>query len=426
MLLQTHPCPLREAVVGAAPPGVLSRAMPAEARLVAALAAAAASPASRPQLATAPPPVIFTAFSPTVVSRLKFPFSNFGPSSNPLTKFFFLQEQQPFTPQRADAASMVYGSSYREAGELTPRTQDATSNLMNKSIDRLHVLSKDLINHLSIEGEVRDETWVHELRFHKDVFNNFHVLYAQEADAFIDIVSVGERTKASEVPMLWEKMTKGVAIANLASLLSDVEDLDGDPSNVLNRLPLLQRLDVHFPTVFAPGGQKGLQENPDWMNSTFPQAFTIRVHRFIESLRGVQEVAPIRHYATIFLNFDFSTLGDHEIEQFLNKSPSTPFRDFAGIDINGHLWQKFRDIMNNFRIMLWDQNEENRPVDTNSVISKLGEEYSFDLFLQDLKEWTKTFGDKVLGVAQPAYNGDSAYLADAQLQAEAAASPPGR
>lgn len=322
---------------------------------------------------------------------------------------------------------MVYGNidPWREAGELTPRTQNATSNLMNKSVDRLYALSKDLIAHLAIEGEERDESWVHELRFHKDVFNSFYKIYAQESDLFIDIDSVGERTKASEVPMLWERMIKGVSTANLANLLSDVEDLDGDPSNVLNRLPLLERLDDHFPTVFTPGGQKGLEENRHWVvdTTTVHLAFVIRVQRFIESLRGVQELAPIRHYARIFLDFDFTALEDHEIEQFFDK---TPFRDFAGFDINGPFTEKFRDAMSGFRAMLWDQNAENSQVDTNSIISKLEEEYAFDLFLKDLKEWVKAFDAKVPGLARPAYNGDSSYAADAQLQAEAAASPPGR
>lgn len=323
---------------------------------------------------------------------------------------------------------MVYGSidSYREAGELTPRTLDATSNLMNKSIDRLYLLAKDLIRHLSVAAEARDESWVDELRFHKDVFNRFYEVYAQEGDPFIDITSVGAKTKSSEVPMLWERMIKGVSTANIANLMSDVEDLDGDPSNVLNRLPLLQRLDDHFPTAFAPGGQKGLEENPHWVDSdTAYQAFTIRVHRFIESLRGVEEVAPIRHYATIFLNMDFSTLEDHDIEQFLNKTPLTPLRDFAGFDINGPFMQKYRDDISSFRAMLWDQTEENHPVDTNTIISELEKLYAFDMFLQDLKEWVKSFEEKIPGPARPAYNnGDSAYAADAQLQAEAAAASP--
>lgn len=317
---------------------------------------------------------------------------------------------------------MVYGSnidSWREAGELTPRTRDATANLMNKFIDRLYAVSKDLISHLFIEGEDRDESWVHELQFHKDIFNSIFKVYTIKTDLFIDIDAVSERTKSSEVPALWERMTKGISTANLANLLSDVEDLDGDPSNVLNRLPLLQRIDEYFPATFTPGGLKGLEENRNWMidSGTIQQSFTIRVQRFIETLRGVQQVSPFRLFAKIFLDLDVDGMVDDNVAKL---SEGAGYRPFAGFDINGPLMQKYREAIDGFRAMLIEME------DTSSVISKLEGEYAFDQFLKDLKEWVRSFDIRVPGPARPAYNGDSVYGAEAQLHAEAAASQQGR
>lgn len=421
MLSQIPPCHLqvREVVVEGVLRVVVLMDTLAEARRVAGLAAVTASPALRQWPATRPPILTFTCSRPMVVSQMISCCKLAYRSCLSLT--FFLAPDQPFTPQRAEAANMVYGNidPWREASELTPRTQNATRNLMSKSIDRLYALSKDLIGHLSIEGEERDESWIHELRFHKDVFTSFYSIYAQDADLFVDIDSVSETTKASEVPMLWERMIKGVSTANLARLLSDVEDLDGDPSNVLNRLPLLRKLDDNFPTVFTPGGPQGLEEHRHWVvdTATVDLAFAIRVQRFIETLRGVQEVSPIRHYATIFLNVDFTEFQDHEVEQFLDKAP---LRDFAGFDINGPFTDTFRDALSSFRAMILERDEENVQADSNAIISKLEQEYAFDVFVRTLKDWVKAFDNKIPGLARPAYNGDSAFPADAQLQIDPA------
>lgn len=322
---------------------------------------------------------------------------------------------EPFTPQRAAATDLVYGNpdAWREASELAPRTPDATANLMNKFIDRLHGVSKDLITHLAIEGEKRDESWTHELRFHKEVFNSFYKIYAPGADNFIDIDVVSERTKSSEIRSLWVRIINGVATANLANLLSDVEDLDDDPSNVLNRLPLLKRIDDHFPVPFAPGGQKGLEENRDWLieGGTVQQSFTIRAHRFIETLRGVQKASPVRLFATIFLDLDVENMTDDVLEQYIE---TAGYRSFASFDINDPAAQKYQDAISSFRIMLLE-------MDTNAVISRLEKEYPFDLFLKDLKDWIRAFDVRAPGPARP-YNGDSPFSANEQLQAEAAAS----
>lgn len=315
---------------------------------------------------------------------------------------------------------MVYGGSWREAVELTPRTRDATANLMNKFVDRLNSVSKDLLTHLAIEGEERDESWIHELRTHKDVFNTFYKIYTRDADVFIDIDAVSERSSAHNVPVLWERMTKGVAIANLANLLSDVEDLDGDPSNVLNRLPLLQRIDDTFPVFFVPGGRKNMDDAQDWImdDNTIQQAFNIRTQRFIETLRGVQQASPLRLFARVFLDMEVGSLTDDMLGKFIE---GAGYKSFAAFDINGPNAQTYRDTINNFRNMLAE-------MDTNALISKLEEDYSFDLLLKDLKDWVKSCENKISGPPQPAlgFSGDSVYSADAQLQAEARASQHGR
>lgn len=310
---------------------------------------------------------------------------------------------------------MVYGGSWREAVELTPRTRDATANLMNKFVDRLNSVSKDLLTHLAIEGEERDESWIHELRTHKDVFNSFYKIYTTDADVFIDIDAVSQRTSASSVPALWERMTKAVATANLANLLSDVEDLDGDPSNVLNRLPLLQRIDDNFPVFFVPGGRKSMEDDRNWItdDSTILQAFNIRTQRFIETLRGVQQTSPFRLFARVFLDMEVGSLTDDMLGQFIEEAG---YKSFAAFDINGPNAQSYRDTINGFRNMLTE-------MDTNDVISKLEEDYSFNLLLKDLKDWVRSFENKIPG---PGYSGDSVYSADAQLQAEARASQHGR
>lgn len=288
---------------------------------------------------------------------------------------------------------------------------------MNKFVDRLFSVSKDLIGHVLIDHEERDASWIQELNTHKDVFNSFYKIYTMDADPFIDIYTVEKRTKSSNVPILWERMVKSVSSANLASLLSDVEDLDGDPSNVLNRLPLLQRIDEHFPATFTPGGPKGLEEKRMWIidDGTKDQAFAIRVQRFIETLRGVQQVSSSRLFAKVFLDLDVDNMNDDMFGQYID---GAAYRPFAAFNVNDPDVPKYRDAVNGFRSMLTE-------MDTAAVISKLEEDYPFDAFLKDLKDWIRTYENRAPGPSRPpafSHDRDSPFAADAQLQAEARAS----
>lgn len=334
-----------------------------------------------------------------------------------------LLDEDPFppqsgTPQSADAANRVYGSSPPEAIELTPRTRDATANLMNKFVDRLFSVSKDLMSHLAIDAADRDESWVDELHTHKMVFNIIYKIYIdKDAEAFIDITSVSDRTKASEHPVLWQRMTKTVATANLANLLSDVEDLDSDRSYVLNRLPLVQRIDEFFPGAFIPGGRQGLSSQEWLMNDeSIEQAFTVRTHRFIETLRVVEQPNPFRLFAQVFLDLDVNSISDDVLEQHISGADCRPF---VGFDIMGPDAQSFRDRITGFHNLLTQ-------METSAVIDRLDGEYPFDSFLREMKDWIRAFESKVPGpprpFAHPSYNGDSPYSPGAQLQAEASAS----
>ncbi|PSS03258.1 hypothetical protein BD289DRAFT_449648 [Coniella lustricola] len=323
----------------------------------------------------------------------------------------------PYTPQRVDAATIVYGESWREASELTPRTRDATANLMNKFVDRLYAVAKDLIRHLQIPSDERDESWGPEFRTHKEIFHTFYKIYTMETDVFIDIDAVAEKSKAADVPLLWDRMVKSVASANLASLLSDVEDLDGDRSNVLNRLPLLQRIDDHFPATFTPGGAKGLVQKRQWIVDmrTMDQALTIRTKRFVETLRGFQQVNHWRLFANVFLNLDVDTMTDEEITGYIDTADLKPF---AAFDVNDPELSKYRDTIRGFRSML----EE---MDVSTFISKMDQQNPFEEFLQVLKEWIRLYENRAPGPSRPnafGYHGDSPFAADAQLQAEARAS----
>lgn len=333
-------------------------------------------------------------------------------------------DEEPFppqsgTPQSADAANRVYGTSPPEAIELTPRTRDATANLMNKFVDRLFSVSKDLMSHLAIDTVDRDESWVDELQTHKVVFNTFYKIYVdKDSEAFIDINTISERTKASENAVLWQRMTKTVATANLANLLSDVEDLDSDRSYVLNRLPLVQRIDDHFPGFFIPGGRQGL-DGQDWLmvdNGTIEQAFAVRTHRFIETLRVVEQPNPFRLFAQVFLDLDVDSMTDDMLEQH---SSGAGYKPFIGFDIMGPDAQAFRDRITGFQNLLTQ-------METNMVIARLESEYPFDPFLKAMKDWIRAFESKAPGPPRPLahinYNGDSPYSPGAQLQAEASIS----
>lgn len=332
----------------------------------------------------------------------------YGPDEDPFPP-------QSGTPQSADAANRVYGSSPSEAVELTPRTRDATANLMNKFVDRLFSVSKDLMSHLAIDAAERDESWVHELDTHKVVFNTFYKIYTDKAaQAFIDIDAVSERTKASDNVVLWQRMTKTVATANLANLLSDVEDLDSDHSYVLNRLSIFQRIDDFFPGVFIPGGRQALH-GQDWLmdSETIELAFTVRTHRFIETLRMLDHANPFRLFAQVFFDLDVESVTDEMLEQSIG---GANYKPFVGFDIMGPDSQGFRDKITDFRTLLTQ-------MEKTAVVDRLEGEYPFAAFLNSMKDWIRVSEAKVPGpprpVAHSVYNGDSPYSPGAQLQAEA-------
>lgn len=283
-------------------------------------------------------------------------------------------------------------------------------NLMIKFVDRLLPASKDLMSHLAIE--IRDETWSQELRAIKDAFSFYYKIYSTGSDVFIDVDNVRERTKADETPV-WSRMTKAIATANLVSLWSDVEDLNGDPSNVLNRLPLLQRIDEHFPVSFIPEGRQGLKSFQAWLidDNTNKLAFQIRTHRFIETLRGIQQVSPFRLFAKVFLELDVDNMSDDMLGEYIQ---SAEFRKFDGFDIGSDGASEYRNTIDSFRALLTE-------MDPSAVISKLEQVYTFQDFLVELREWVKSFEARTPGTSQQLpYNGDGAYTVEAQLEAEAA------
>lgn len=280
---------------------------------------------------------------------------------------------------------------------------------MNKFVNSLFAASKDLMSHLAIED--RDETWTQELRIYKEAFNFYYKIYATSTDVFIDIDSVRERTKADETPN-WSRLTKSIATANLVSLWSDVEDLHDDPSNVLNRLPLLQRIDEHFPVSFIPAGRQGLESSQAWLidETTNKLAFQIRTHRFIETLRGIQQVSPFRLFAKVFLDLDVDSMTDDTLGEYIQ---SADFRRFDGFDIQSDGAKAYRTTIDSFRALLTE-------MDPNAVISKLEQIYAFQPFLVELKDWVKSFEARTPGPSQSLpFNGDAAYTVEAQLEAEA-------
>ncbi|KUI72753.1 hypothetical protein VM1G_08167 [Cytospora mali] len=318
------------------------------------------------------------------------------------------EPRDPFTPQRVDLTT-AYPYSSVEASQPTPRTQDAKANLMNKFVDGLYSASKALSSHLALEDDHSDKTWRDELEAHKDVFYAHYKIYNAKADVFIDIDAVSARTNSEQSP-LWPRMTRAVATANLVNLLSDIEDLEAHPIMVLNRLPLLQRIDDSFPVSFLPGGKQGLE---GWVfgQDTMDQAFAIRTQRYIETLRGVQKAGTIRLFARVFLDIDVDNMTDDMLGEFVE---GAPLKDFYGFDINDAQAQKYRDVIAGFRGMLLE-------MDSNAIISTLEEEYPFQPFLDNLKDWVKTFEASTQGSDSQvlAFNGDGASAADAQLQQEA-------
>lgn len=286
---------------------------------------------------------------------------------------------------------------------------------MNKFVDRLLSAANDLMSHLAIED--RDDTWAQELRAYKDVFESYYKFYSTGADVFIDVDKVRERTEADETP-IWPIMAKSIATANLAILWGDVEDLNNDPSNVLNRLPLLQRIDEYFPVSFIPGGRQGLESSQAWLidETTNKLAFQIRTHRFIETLRGFQQQNPFRLFAKVFLNLDVDSMDDDMLGEHIQ---SADFRPFDGFDIHDPGANDERTRIDSFRALLTE-------MEPNAVVSKLEQMYAFQPFLAELVDWVKSFEARTPGSSQPPpFNGDAAYNVDAQMEDESAASQPG-
>lgn len=288
---------------------------------------------------------------------------------------------------------------------LTPRTRDAKVNLMNKFVDRLYSVSTDMLTHLALEGPERDEPWEDELKTHKDLFENYYKIYNEKSDEFIDINVVSDKTKAEESP-LWSRMTKAVATANLAKLLSSIQELEDDPNLVLERLPRLEKIDGHYPVAFVPEGSKGLDASvPD--DDILKQAFHIRTQRYIETLRGVQNAAPIRLFARVFLDINLEGVDDDSISGYIE---GAPLRAFPGFDITNDNAQKYRDAIDGFRAMILE-------MDTTTIISNLDQEYPFQTFLDELKDWIKSFEAKIRAPTQPlSLNGDGSYSVEEQLQ----------
>lgn len=288
---------------------------------------------------------------------------------------------------------------------LTPRTGDAKVNLMNKFVDRLFSASTDMLTHLALEGAERDEPWEDELKTHKDIFENYYKVYNEKSDDFIDITVVSDKTKAEE-SHVWPRMTKAVATANLAQLLSSIQGLEKDHALVLERLPWLEKLDAHFPVAFVPGGRQGLDASvPD--DEILRQAFHIRTQRFIETLRGVQNAHPPRLFARVFLDFDDEGIYDDSTNGSIQDAH---LRAFPGFDIHDANAQKYRDAIDGFRAMTAE-------MDANAIVSKLDQEYPFQPFLDGLKEWIKSFEAKIRAPTQPlALNGDGSYSVEDQLQ----------
>lgn len=287
----------------------------------------------------------------------------------------------------------------------TPRTRNANVNLMNKFVDRLYSVSTDMLTHLALEGPERDEPWEDELQTHKDIFKTYYKIYNEKSDDFIDINVVSDKTNAEESP-LWSRMTKAVAAANLAQLLSSIQELEDDPALVLERLPRLEKIDGHFPVAFVPGGSKGLDASvPD--DDILKQTFHIRTQRYIETLRGVQNAVPLRLFARVFLEVNLDGVDDDSISDHIE---GVPLRAFPGFDISNDNAQKYRDAIDGFRAMILE-------MDTTAIVSKLDQEYPFQTFLEDLKDWIKSSEAKLRAPTSPlALNGDGSYSVEEQLQ----------
>lgn len=284
---------------------------------------------------------------------------------------------------------------------------------MNKYVDRLLDASKEILTHLAIDVQERDEAWIHELHTHQEFFEQYYKIYTTETTAYIDIDAISDRTKSSENGNLWQRMTQAVAIANLANLLLQVDDLDNDHEKIM---PVLQRIDDNFPVSFIPGGRDGLQSQ-NWLvdNATVEQAFAVRAQRFIETLRNFgAEAHPLRSLLMVF--YDIECNDDALLNEYLD---TAQYRPFDGFDINAVEAKQYQDRVHGFRNLL----EQMQPDEVVAQLRGNESEYNLGSFLAGFKDWIRASEAKVPGPSQPlahlAYNGDSPSSAGAQLQAEA-------
>jgi hypothetical protein len=298
---------------------------------------------------------------------------------------------------------------------LTPRTGDAQANLMKKFVDRLFSASTDMLTHLALEGEERNDAWKVELKAHKDIFDMYYKRYEESGD-FIDIDFVSRKIKAEEFPF-WPSMTKAVATANLAQLLGRIHRLEEDEALVLERLPWLENMDGQFPVAFLPGGRQGLDASaPD--DEMLRQAFDIRTQRYIETLRGVQNAPPSRLFARVFLNID-GNMDDESINEIIHEAR---LRAFPGLDVYHPKAQKYREEIDGFRAMIAEE------MDVNTIISKLDQKYPFQPFLDRLKKWIKLLEAELTAPTQPLslLNGDGPYSLEEPSQQDVGSTHIGR
>lgn len=319
--------------------------------------------------------------------------------------FYFLITRQidPSTPQRPGAGD-IESDVWPEAVEETPRTGDAQANLMNRFVDKLASVANDLMVHLAIEE--RDESWVFELSTYKNLFETIYRIYTLGKSVFIDIKMVERKTTPDTRSGLWQRMTRAVAIGNLANLLSDVEDLDDDSPNANQRMPLTQSIDEHFPGWFR-------SELVDSIASTMELSFLIRTHRFIETVRALQHETPRRLFAKVFLDLE---IADQVTDEALGEQFSTAsLKPFPGFDINGPDAELYRTAIEGFRDMAIELNHE-------TIVNRLQNQYSFETFVNELKSWIWSSKNIEARVRREDTMDSSLAAADAQLQSEARAS----
>lgn len=281
---------------------------------------------------------------------------------------------------------------------------------MNKFVDRLRDASNDLLIHLAIDGQNRNEAWIKELKIHQNIFERYYEIYTMDTTPYIDIDAVSEYTKSSDNANLWLRMTQAVATANLASLLSQVESLEAD-----NVLPVLQRIDEYFPAAFIPGGRGGLHgQNRLIDDATIKQAFAVRAQRFIETLRNYGQGAdPLRTLAMVF--FDQKLDDEISIDSQLDKASIRPFDGFELTAVEAKQYQERIHRLRKVAHLQWE--------DAMAQWTGIESDYNFGKFLAGFKDWIKASGASLSDASQvrtdAVYYNNSPSSAGAQLQDEA-------